>query len=143
MKKIFVVILFAFMQLPSFAQYELGYTYDAAGNRIKRELLLGKSQTRAKRGLNEFQDNYTDRLDKQLIKISPNPTHGIIRVHIDRYSNDEQYVISVYTVGGEQVFYSGMVEETTDVDLSGRPNGIYLLKIANANNSITWKIIKR
>lgn len=143
MKKILFIIFFALMQLPSCAQYEISYTYDAAGNRIKRELLLGKSQTRAKREQGEYPNSYVDKLDKQQITITPNPTRGKIRVLIDKYSSDDRYVISVYTIGGSQVFYSANVEATTDIDLSNHSNGVYILKIANANKSITWKIIKQ
>ena len=143
MKKILFIVFFALMQLPSFAQYEIGYTYDGAGNRIKRELLFAKSQTRAKSEQDKQPDNYTDRLNRQLITISPNPTHGIIRVHIEKHSAEEQYAIYVYTVGGEKVFHSDHVEPTTDIDLSNLSSGIYILKITNGDKDITWKIIKQ
>ena len=143
MKKILFIVFFALMQLPSFAQNEISYTYDGAGNRIKRELLFAKSQTRAKSEQDKQPDNYTDRLNKQLITISPNPTHGIIRVHIDKYNSEDQYAVYVYTVGGEKVFHSAHVEPTTDINLSNLSNGIYLLKITNGDKNITWKIIKQ
>lgn len=143
MKKILFIVFFALMQLPSFAQKEIGYTYDGAGNRIKRELLFVKSKTRAKSEQDRQPDNYMDKLNKQLITISPNPTHGIIRIHIDKYSTEDQYAIYVYTVGGEKVFHSAYVEPTTNIDLSNLSDGIYLLKIANSDKSVTWKIIKQ
>lgn len=74
MRKIF--LYFCFMLLPAFvfAQSKIGYAYDMAGNRIKREIVMSASQAMAKKQSFESQNFYSERLREHSVKIYPNPT---------------------------------------------------------------------
>ena len=58
------------------AQAKIGYSYDAAGNRVKRELVLSRSQSQeAKRSV-----AYSDVLGNHQIQIVPNSKSGKVKV---------------------------------------------------------------
>ena len=88
MKKIYLLPILALLPLVSSAQGTIGYSYDAAGNRVKREIVMpvpkamAKQQTFAADG-----QAFTDMLRDHTVKIYPNPTEGGLQV-----SNSVKYV---------------------------------------------------
>lgn len=74
--------------------------------------------------------------------IFPNPSTGFITIN-NLYLNDDA-IISVYDVCGKQVFTKKYIQQKNSevIDLSGFENGIYFLKVNDASQSITKKIIK-
>jgi hypothetical protein len=81
-----IPILLIFSELNVFCQQpKFEYTYDAAGNRIKRELITINNRAKdAKVGtLVETENNYE-------ITLFPNLVNEILSVYINRYNSDTQ-----------------------------------------------------
>ena len=57
-----------------YAQQSTSYHYDAAGNRIKREIIISKKQAVA--APKTKAPSYSDMLSDYQIRIAPNPTKG-------------------------------------------------------------------
>lgn len=77
MRKFHLLFYLTLLPIVSSAQDRIGYSYDAAGNRVKREIVMpvpkamAKQQTFAADG-----QAFTDMLRDHTVKIYPNPTEG-------------------------------------------------------------------
>lgn len=79
--------------------------------------------------------------DRQ-IKISPNPTKGVLRVELLNCKEQITGNIAVYSLSGTKVAYCPIVNNMADVDISSSVSGIYVLRINVGESSSSWKIIK-
>jgi hypothetical protein len=70
------------------------------------------------------------------VSVYPNPSNGIFTIQ----SSEENATVEVYTMLGEKISSCQMVSGKTDIDLSSRQAGIYLLKI-KTNKGIVMKKI--
>ncbi len=123
------------------AQDRVGYSYDAAGNRISRTIILTRNM--AKKQARTVKDKeYTDILSLRNITISPNPTKGMVKVAVTGLKDSDSCTMSVYTLKGQTIKTLPVTNETTTVDLGGQPDGIYLLTITLNGEKTSWKIIK-
>lgn len=84
MKKLYVCLaLLLFFPFLSRAQSEIAYAYDAAGNRIRREIVMQVQKAKARRQLSDTaRQSFTDMLNDHGIKIYPNPTYGFLKLWI-------------------------------------------------------------
>lgn len=118
------------------AQTKIGFSYDVAGNRVKRELVLSRSQSQeAKRSF-----TYSDMLSDHQIQIVPNANSG--KVKVVALDGKTQFDVMVYNVSGQNVLVLKNVKGQTEVDLSNQPNGIYVLVLEIGQEKNTWKIMK-
>ena len=133
-------LLFSFLScsLGLCAQTKIGFSYDEAGNRVKREIIMSQSQNKARKQTASFSDMVSDRQ----IKISPNPTKGVL--HIELLNNKEQVTgnIAVYSLDGANIASCPIANNMADVDISSSASGIYVLRINIGESSSSWKIIK-
>lgn len=67
------------------------------------------------------------------VVISPNPGKGVFKVLAENVLG-----IEVYGISGETIFKGA----SPVFDLSGRPNGIYFVKVRTTENTVVKKIIK-
>jgi Secretion system C-terminal sorting domain len=85
------------------------------------------------------------------ISVYPNPSKGVFTIQWSVVSG--QWSVEVYTMLGEKV-YASLLPQTsrsqfgtgskgalTDINLTGQPNGVYLLKIISSKEVITQKVI--
>ena len=134
--------------LPSFGQEKIGYAYDAAGNRVKREIVLPVRQTKGKQqGAKPVVHDLSNRLTGHTVAVNPDPSGGSVTVRLSNLSASGQGAIKVYTTQGAEVFSSwptacnGYAE--VRIDLSRQPAGVYLLKITIGDNTSTWKVTRK
>jgi len=132
------VLLFSLLScsLGMSAQTKIGYSYDAAGNRVKREIVLSRPQSQeAKRSV-----AYSDMISDHQIQIVPNSKSGKVKVAV--LDGKSQFNVTVYNVSGQNVLTLKNVRGQTEVDLSSEPNGIYVLILEIGQEKTTWKIMK-
>lgn len=132
------ILLFSLLScsLGMSAQTKVGYSYDAAGNRVKREIVLSRSQSHeAKRSV-----TYSDMISDHQIQIVPNSKSG--KVKVAARDGKSQFDVTVYNVSGQNVLTLKNVRGQTEVDLSSEPNGIYVLVLEIGQEKTTWKIMK-
>lgn len=163
MKNLLITTTLLLTGLVLFSQkdYNIEFTYDAAGNRTERHLIEFKAPEKnqeARYKDQELQNGdevvYKDKLGDKEISIFPNPTKGWLTVSI-RQATEATSVdaccigtIEVFSLAGEKVFEqqarrlaAGLVAEIK-IDLSKLPDGTYVLKIMLDSEVSTWKIIK-
>ena len=92
----------------------------------------------------EGEDTPAISLIQPIIKVYPNPTDGVFVLELNGFELLENIQIEIYSMTGEKVL-------STDVrgggkynlSLSGKPCGIYLVKVISDTNSGIARIIKR
>ena len=142
MRQCVTTLLLLLFPLLCHAQGSVGYSYDAAGNRISRTIILNRNM--AKKQARTLKDkDYTDILSQRNISISPNPTQGMVEITITGLRESDDCAMSVYTLKGQTLKTLSVSGEVTTIDLSGQPDGIYLLDITINGEKTTWKIIKK
>lgn len=137
MKSILPIVLMTF-SVSAYSQNKISYQYDAAGNRIRREILFSQSQ------MSKKQNNInTDMLGEHKITISPNPTEGLLRVEILDGGDAIDGEAIVYSANGSLVASAPLKSSVTELNIGSCPSGIYLLHIKQGNSKLVWKIIKK
>ena len=114
------------------------YGYDACGNRVARQVMLGNKSLIA----DDQQEVSEEQLGAVQVRIYPNPTHGLLKVVLQN-ADEQPCSITVYSTNGKQIVHIPQAEPETDIDLTPQPNGIYLLRFATGNEISTWKILKQ
>lgn len=142
MRKFHLLFCLALLPVVSSAQDRIGYSYDASGNRIKREIIMQPSKAKQQTFETERQV-FSDMLQEHDVKIYPNPTDGILKVRISGIKNTDKCSLAIYTMRGDRVILDERQQYNFDVNISNQPAGTYLLRITINNQSTTWKIIKK
>lgn len=77
------------------------------------------------------------------ITIMPNPTNGVFNV-IFTLPNEQELTVSIYNSVGQQLSTSklkNVMNNMISIDLSDRPNGIYMTEITNGKEKVVKKIV--
>ncbi|MCQ2228327.1 MAG: T9SS type A sorting domain-containing protein [Bacteroidales bacterium] len=135
-----LLMLLLCVALQSMAQ-SVTYAYDANGNRIKREIVVGSNKSITTDDDIDVSPVY-DAIGNYDIKIYPNPTHGMLRVDIVTIG-DETFSIDVFDMNGRNVYRIANADNVNAIDLTSCENGMYVLVIIKGDEKRTWKIIKR
>jgi hypothetical protein len=144
MRKFYLLFYLALLPVVSSAQGRIGYSYDASGNRVKREIVIPVPKAMAKQqNFSPEDQSFSDMLRDHSIKIYPNPTEGALKICISGLKGTDKCYLEVYTSQGAQILGENVKTDNIDINISNHPAGIYLLKITIDKNSTTWKIIKR
>lgn len=69
--------------------------------------------------------------------IYPNPVHNILNIEWDR-----PYSVSVYNLAGKLIYTKTAISGRHSINLSGQPNGLYIVKQWDKNRTYLRKIIK-
>ena len=76
--------------------------------------------------------------------IYPNPTCGAFTLVLSGYDPAEKISVEIYNMKGEKIISTGISNEMKhEFSLSGRPAGIYLIRILSKNTPGTARIIKQ
>lgn len=137
MKRVNVFLFFVLFSLSLSAQKKVMYAYDAAGNRIKKEILFEQSQSKSQVVA------YSDMLDEKEIKIYPNPTEGELRVEIFNELKKSEGIVTVHGNNGAMIYTTPIINGFASLDISSCPNGLYILHVKIGDCVSSWKIIKR
>jgi len=145
----FLIIVFLFLGLHTFSQTEYSFLYDNSGNRTNVNIIEFKTSEVITDSLEIIVtkppvDFYTDTIDNASLKIYPNPTRGILQIEIETTTPDDNMKIIVYNNSGVLVLKKETKNQSTVIDLSAEPLGIYYMKICISETETSeWKIIKQ
>lgn len=148
MRALFVLFFFTlfFSGLPA-QTYKTEFTYDNAGNRTSRKvIILTSTQSRAPSGVETTDpDPLQDELKDCKVKIYPNPTRGRLSVEVSCSAKEESiHRVSVYNSAGQRISsesFSG--SGSAQADLSSCPEGIYILVVGCGKEENQYKIVKQ
>jgi len=87
-------------------------------------------------------ETFEELFENKKITIYPNPTIGLVTVEISIREKDLARIV-IYDIKGKLLLEYKNVSSITEIDLSNKPSGTYLLKIFIDNKPTTWKIIKQ
>lgn len=118
---------------------EISYAYDNAGNRIKREIMIDPQNIKSRSSEESFQES----LSSQNVKIYPNPTIGHLKIEFSNYSDDSDYILELFNSQGQSLYHIQPRSSITEIDITDKQAGLYILKITIDSNESTWKIIKK
>lgn len=123
-------------------QNRVSFTYDAAGNRIKREIILTTTVVSPNSNLDNVDFSMAFFEDEQ-VKIYPDPIQGKLTVEAKYPDKKANAVVSVYNHSGEEVLIKDAVLDSIDIDMSNLIAGIYFMDMNINNHSAVWKVIKQ
>lgn len=114
------------------------YTYDAAGNRVKREIVLAFNSPQK-----VADKNYEELISDKEVKIYPNSEEGTVRIVINGLTENDEYSIQVFDVSGRIVTSPIYADQSIVVDISSAPMGVYVIAITVNGEISSWKITKQ
>lgn len=124
-----------------FAQSKVCYTYDKAGNRTNRTICL-KSKEATSDSVSIAKIPITENMGEMVITLYPNPTKGQLKIQITNKTCETEGVLELYDLSGRLVKVQKTVGESTMLDISRYPLGIYLMRIRICDKVSEWRIIK-
>lgn len=113
------------------------FGYDACGNRVSRTLEFARIND--ERNLASLRDRFAEN-DALLF---PNPTEGGFMLSLTGTDIPQNATATLCTIDGKVVEARAVSNTTEEFDLTGRPSGIYLLRLASERETKVWKVIKR
>lgn len=116
------------------------YSYDNAGNRVKREIVL--PQRNMPDGHVKAKVPVSEMLGNKNIRIYPNPTSGVLKIEVAGFEDSDKGNLSIFNLSGQQLLNSDIISTFTELDISSSQKGVYILLINLNGESTTWKIIK-
>lgn len=131
------IVLFFIAGLSAHAQSSFEYTYDAAGNRTVRKVIVLNP---AKKGV---QEQIQDVDERYSFNVFPNPTEGLVTIEAEEafLANKHKQGL-VYDLKGNVLFEFPVTEQVMPIDLSNTEAGMYIIKIQGDDYSKEWKIVK-
>ena len=139
MKTKLISFLIAAVLATQMSAQSVQYSYDDAGNRISREIVMDSRSTEEE----DMPEIFTETISGKEFLIYPNPTKGMLKVEVLGYETADEGNIQLYGMNGQLVISIPITYATTDMDISMRPNGIYLMHISLNGKETIWKIIKQ
>lgn len=134
--------MFILLSSPAFAQRQVVYSHDAAGNRVKQEKL--SQETFSTPALAIVQEGISSRTTEDCpVRITPNKDNNILSVSVISYSSKDNCVADVFSSHGYLVFSREISSVHSDLFLNQLPPDVYILKITLNETRYTWKIIKQ
>ncbi|MCT4645326.1 MAG: T9SS type A sorting domain-containing protein [Carboxylicivirga sp.] len=138
--------LIAVMALSMYSEaqsLEVQYTYDAAGNRIKRKVVEVKLKSADAAKQEDFLP-VEDEWGEREVRIYPNPTHGNLKVNIKGGDVDVDYNYTLYNSAGKKVKNGQIISKGDNpIPMESLAPGIYILIIQSEVAQKTYKIIKK
>ena len=134
---LFVVSVFAPMNMMG----RISFAYDAAGNRIKRELVITQKNIAPGKTAG-VEENFYDLIGEKNVTFTSDAS-GIVQISISDFNDKDTGHVSVYSINGLSVLEREIIECRMNIDLSSSPQGIYILCVRINESQTTWKITKK
>ncbi len=78
-------------------------------------------------------------LDEEKVNVYPNPNQGVF--HVQLASGAALEYVEVYDIHGKQILTSQGTEARAEVNLSGHPAGVYLVKVHGTSRTGTARVV--
>lgn len=144
-KKLILTVVSLFFSCILYSQTNFSFDYDANGNRIKREVIVIPSKMAYSEMPNDsiVDDKSTiNIIERDDIKIYPNPTKGDLNVELNTTSDIQKIQINIISIKGQLLYNTDVVQRAYNLDLSSFAQGAYILIMQVNDKKYEWKIIK-
>jgi len=120
------------------------YTYDPAGNRVQRSVLIVGFGKREDTTATEEAPPLPDELsDGHSIKAYPNPTNGLLHVAVSAGLLEEgpgRYWF--YDLSGRTLREGSITESMVTLNLSSEAQGVYVLRVMAGGRKEEWRVVR-
>ncbi len=141
MRTFFLILLIMCVAKTTFAQQSIHYTYDATGNRTGRSIF--SLMLRETDESDEEQRNTESRMTGEWKVIAaPNPTHGLVQVHIQGLHEFNNCILTLIDVTGRTALTETTSQRLVTLDMTALADGLYLLRADIDGTIVVVKIIK-
>jgi len=119
------------------------YAYEAAGNRISREIIYYQSQGKKSTKISDPW-KLPEEITPGGFKVYPNPTEEVLYIVIppDDNSSPGDWDIRLFDSMGRQILQQKGISDINELSLSGVKNGYYILRVANKGVRKEWRVVK-
>lgn len=140
----YLLLLLVLASVQTYGQNHFHYTYDAAGNRIKKEIVLPSARMAQATPYAEKEvfTILTDKIGEFGIKIYPNPTSGRVTVEVADLSKGHPSSAYLFNLQGMLLQRVDINRKKCDINLSSYPAGNYILKLKVDQKETSWSVIK-
>lgn len=142
MKKIVLTITICLIGLLAHGQQRLSYSYDAAGNRTSRTVIVGAQAVSGKEDQETTFQVYIDSLDGKELTIRPGNGNTSLAVSVKGIPSSQDGRIYFMDSAGKILSEKPMSSETTIVELDELSMGTYTMRIVLNRHSSIWKLVK-
>ena len=104
------------------------YTYDPAGNRIKKEIDLNPGQPRKPSPI-------SDAVGEQTISIYPNPTTEKVNIKLSEL-DEENTFMRVVDLNGRLIYEQQILQTVNEVNFSNQASGKYIIQLINGEEKV-------
>jgi hypothetical protein len=88
-------------------------------------------------------EDVSQKIEPSFFNIYPNPNYGTFTLEMDGMDSSSKILVEIYGMKGDRALSTELNgERKHQISLSGRPAGIYLLKVISEKNSGTTRIVK-
>ena len=134
--------IFMLLALTAKAQQNLSYTYDAAGNRTERTIVMAARSTDASDKAKDA-PFFEEQVAGRQLKIYPNPVKEQLTIQISSYEPSARGEFALFGIAGSMLHRGTIDSEITLVNMSRFATGTYVLHIISGGERTVWKIIKQ
>lgn len=136
MMKRLLAVLGLFAICKSSHSQTIVFSYDEAGNRIRKEV---KKTTRS------ISDDFIDESDENVVEKNLTVTEkgGKITILIRELDPDNPYEVSLYSSNGIQHYSKSIDTNSTIISLLDYPTGTYILAIKYKEETTTYKFARK
>ena len=141
--------LFAFLSISLWALSQpncpvITYTYDAAGNRVQRKLVVQPCTPLKLRdtSMDKVQTKDSTKTTDMKVKVFPNPALEFVNVELGQLENVKESSVYLYDLQGRLVYSQTTGSDRLQIDVSALGAGEYYLNIVRADKRIAYSILK-
>lgn len=135
MKQLVLFLLFVVAPFVGYSQSTLHFTYDDAGNRTSRTIVISSPQTP-----HHDKDTSVNLFEDTKFRIKEAGMNMLL-IEILGLKNDAH--LSIFDASGKTFLSSEISEAICNIDISAVPLGIYVLRIVTDGEESIWKFIKK
>lgn len=132
---VFTFLIFSSFKIVAQSSYHIEYTYDLAGNRIIREIVIPREKIDS--------TLYHDLLAGHAVSIYPNPTDGLLIIEIKDIEPDFIGTVAIFDNTGKLVEEKRDIKSSMSFNMEKQAAGIYFLRFRSGKETKTWRIIKK
>lgn len=142
MKKIVFTITICLIGLLAHGQQNLSYSYDAAGNRTNRTVVVGAQVVSGQENQEITYPVYSDSLDGKKLEIRPGQRNASLAVSVKEFTSSSSGSIRLIDGRGKLLMEKTMSGDTTILKLDDLSTGTYTMRILLNRHSSVWKLVR-